>query len=358
MDGEATAHSHGPEDHGHHHHSPHLAHHFDSLAQQFSAGKLGMWLFLATEILLFGGLFCAYAVYRANHPEIFIYAHVHLDKMMGGINTCVLIFSSLTMAMAVRCAQVNNRTWLIINLVVTILCGFGFMGIKYFEYKAKWEHGLLMGKYYNPQEHGHEDGTHHEEAVPHGDGHSGLLGLIGFESAFAQDPTAATAAVEASTPPAAVPFEITPEIAAAAVAAASAPAAPPAPIESAPAAQVSAPSGPTVIKVTDAGTVVERSAILPAHEAPVGLAKPIDLHAVHGDEPENVQTFFSIYFAMTGLHGIHVVIGMICIGWILVRVLRGEFSEEYFTPVDLVGLYWHIVDLIWIYLFPLLYLIH
>ena len=93
---------HGEHEHGH---NPYLAHHFDTEEQQFDSGKLGMWLFLATEILLFSGLFCAYSVYRASHPEIFIYAHQYLDKFWGGLNTVILIFSSFTMAWAVRCAQ-------------------------------------------------------------------------------------------------------------------------------------------------------------------------------------------------------------------------------------------------------------
>ena len=125
-----------------------LAHHFETPTQQFDSGKLGMWLFLVTEILLFGGLFCAYAVYRANHPEIFIYAHHFLDKWLGGLNTVVLICSSLTMAWAVRAAQMGNRALLVRMLSVTVLFAFCFLGVKYVEYRQKWEHGLLWGKHY------------------------------------------------------------------------------------------------------------------------------------------------------------------------------------------------------------------
>ena len=227
-----------------HEHSPHLQHHFDTPEQQFDAGKLGIWLFLATEILLFGGLFCAYAIYRANHPEIFLYAHQFLDKVLGGTNTVILLCSSLTMAWAVRASQLGQRKLLIVLLSLTLLGGFGFMGIKYVEYKAKWEHGLLPGTHFAP----------HEESTG-GPGHG--------------------------------PGE-TPE---------------------------------------------------------------------HGKRPSNVQIFFGIYFLMTGLHGIHVLAGMGAITWILVRSVKGHFGPEYFTPVDFVGLYWHLVDLIWIFLFPLLYLI-
>src|SRR3989304_4934135 len=108
-------------------HEPFLAHHFDSHAQQLAAGKLGMWIFLLTEILLFSGLFCAYAVYRSRHPEIFIWAHQFLDKTLGGINTAVLIASSFTMAWAVRCAQKNHRTGLDILLIFTLLGGCCFL---------------------------------------------------------------------------------------------------------------------------------------------------------------------------------------------------------------------------------------
>ncbi len=233
---------------GAHGHIPHLGHHYSSLAQQFDAGKLGMWLFLVTEILLFGGLFCAYAVYRANHPEVFIYAHQFLDKTLGGVNTLVLICSSLTMAWAVRAAQLRQRRLLLGMLAATLLFAGGFLGVKAVEYNHKWKHGLLWGKLYAPVEHS----AAHAEAGPPSDG--------------------------------------------------------------------------------------------AAHGRPVS--------------PRNVHIFFGIYFVMTGLHGLHVIAGMGLIGWLLIRAGRGQFVDGYFTPVDLVGLYWHLVDLIWIFLFPLLYLIH
>ena len=253
-----------------HEHTPYLQHHFDTPEQQFDAGKLGMWLFLATEILLFGGLFCAYAVYRATHPEIFLYAHQFLDKKLGGTNTVILLCSSLTMAWAVRASQLGQRKLLIGLLGLTLLGGFGFMGIKYVEYKAKWEHGLLPGTHFAP----HAEGEAHGEAAP---------------------------APKASAP--------------------------------SPTIKPSAP-GP-------AGTVKDA----PAKLAPYGV------------RPSNVQIFFGIYFLMTGLHGIHVLAGMGAIFWLLIRSIKGHFGPAYFTPVDFVGLYWHLVDLIWIFLFPLLYLV-
>ncbi len=132
-------------------HPSHLAHHFETPQQQFDSGKLGMWLFLTTEILLFSGLFCAYAVYRANHPEVFFYAHKYLSVPLGALNTMVLILSSFTMAAAVRAAQLGSRHWLILLLAVTLACGFTFLSIKGVEYKDKWEEGLLTGGAYRPE---------------------------------------------------------------------------------------------------------------------------------------------------------------------------------------------------------------
>ena len=222
---EAHAGAHGHDDHEH---VPGLAHHFESHELQFEAGKLGIWIFLFTEILFFSGLFVAYAIYRSMYPEVFVGASVHLDTKMGAINTGVLLLSSLTAAWAVRCAQLGNRKGLILNLSLTLLCAFGFMIIKYIEYTAKFEHGLLPGKWF-----------------------------------------VATA-----------------------------------------------------------------------------------------EHPESLKTFFSIYFVMTGLHGIHVLAGIGVFIWLLKRAIRGDFTPEYYGPIDFAALYWHIVDLIWIYLFPLLYLIH
>ena len=132
-------------------HAEHLAHQFETPEQQFQSGKLGIWLFLGTEILLFSGLFCAYAVYRASHPEVFYYAHLYLSKPLGALNTMVLIFSSFTMAAAVRAAQLGNTRWLVRLLVVTLVCAFTFLGVKFIEYKDKWQEGLLTGGAYQPE---------------------------------------------------------------------------------------------------------------------------------------------------------------------------------------------------------------
>jgi cytochrome c oxidase subunit 3 len=271
------------------HHDPHLAHHFDNRAQQFESSKLAMWIFLATEILLFGGLFCAYAVYRTNHPEVFIYAHRYLDRTLGAVNTVILLCSSLTMAWAVRCAQIGKQKGLVVLLSLTLLGGFGFLGVKGIEYEHKWKHGLLPGKRFHPGEMGHAGG--------HEDGHHPL------------------------------------------------------PVDK----NATAPSAPSA---PSPGT--DRSTLPPAGEPPKGTVaeRPAPLYPENGTVPRNVQVFFGVYFVMTGLHGFHVIGGMLAIGWLLVKARRGAFGADYNTPVDLVGLYWHLVDLIWIYLFPLLYLIH
>ncbi len=134
--GDGAGHGHG--------HDPHLAHHFDTREQQFSAAKLGMWLFLAQEILFFGGLFCAYSVYRAIHPEMYRFATQELDKVMGAINTVVLLVSSLTMAMAVRTCQLRQKTTTLVYLLLTFVCASTFMVIKYFEYGHKIENHTVM----------------------------------------------------------------------------------------------------------------------------------------------------------------------------------------------------------------------
>ena len=252
--------------------SPHLAHHFDSLKQQFDSAKLGMWIFLVTEILFFGGLFCAYAVVRANRPEVFADGHVFLDTPLGALNTVLLIFSSLTMALAVRSAQLGNRLALVGLLSVTLVCALAFLGVKTVEYKHKWDHRLVPGQarieYWLPG--GSSDSDHASQAPPK---------------------------------------EFRP----------------------------------------DREYVREHL----AHSGDTELSEEELTHRIN-----NLRSFMGIYFGLTALHALHVIIGIGVILWILLGALRGRFGPQNFTRVDLVGLYWHLVDLIWIYLFPLLYLIH
>lgn len=207
-----------------------LAHHFDTVGQQESAAKLGMWLFLCTEVLMFSGLFLAYFILRKMYPEMVLVASEELNKTAGGVNTLVLLTSSFTMALGVRAAQTNNQKALERNLLLTILCAGIFMVVKYFEYTAKIEHGLLPGDWYAAAQHGY------------------FL-------------------------------------------------------------------------------------------------------------PNYARVFYGLYFTMTGLHGVHVVVGIGVLTWIYIRARRREFSSQNYVAVENAGLYWHIVDLVWIFLFPLLYLV-
>jgi cytochrome c oxidase subunit III len=212
-----------------------LAHHFFSMAQQTSSGKLGMWLFMGQEVLFFAGLFLAYACGRYFYPETFLAAHELLDWKLGAVNTVVLLFSSLTMALAVRGAQTGNTKSIAKCLILTIICACIFMVVKYVEYSHKFHVGLLPGKYFSANVH-----------------HLGLHSI------------------------------------------------------------------------------------------------PADFHP---------GVFFGVYFIMTGMHGLHVVIGIGLMIWLLIRNARGDFTPTNHVALENVGLYWHLVDLIWIYLFPLLYLV-
>jgi len=284
-----------------------VEHHFENADQQFQSAKLGMWIFLATEILFFGGLFVAYSVYRANHPEVFIFGHHFLDKNLGALNTVILICSSGTIAWAVRAAQLRQMKILKLMLVLTIACAFCFLGIKFVEYNHKWHSGLLWASQYDP----HLD---HEETA--GD----LITEEGFE-AGGVEAGGGFQAVDSESEEAEAPV-----------------------VDEAAESAGKAPA--------------DRSAMAPAAVGPAGLAvadEPEE-HVIEV-EPANAQTFFSIYFLMTGLHGIHVIGGIGAMLWLLWGVRRGDFATGHFTRVDMVALYWHVVDLIWIYLFLLLYLI-
>lgn len=204
-----------------------LAHHFDDFEQQKESSYFGMWLFLVQEVMFFGGLFAAYVVYRIASPEAFAAGSRQLDVMLGGVNTVVLIGSSLTMALGVWAAQVEKRKLCILFLIATILLGGVFLGIKTIEYSHKWH------------EH-HVPGPHFEWEGPEG--------------------------------------------------------------------------------------------------------------------PE-VQMFFNLYFAMTGLHALHMVVGIGLLVFVIVRAWQGAYTADNHNFVEGMGLYWHFVDIVWIFLFPLLYLL-
>lgn len=364
----APAHGHGPASAaaqvgGEHAHPSYVAHHFDDAEQQFDSAKFGMWLFLATEVLLFGGLFCAYAIWRSNHPELFIYGHHHLNKFWGAFNTVVLLASSFTMAWAVTSAQKGNRKNLQIGLALTLLGGAGFMAVKYVEYGEKIRHGLLWGKYYNPV---HEGESHADPAAGHAAPHAGGTQAspdashaptdaqgghpVSAEAGSATGQGHATDAGHgADTGQTSDPADAAGLSHAAAQAASGAPG----PASAEVVATNNIPRGVSQAQLK--GMNYEPTKIEAASAPPAGLVPPAPPPA--GADPKAVRIFFSIYFCMTGLHGLHVLAGMAVITWLLVKATQGAYSAEYFTPVDLGGLYWHLVDLIWIFLFPLLYLI-
>ena len=376
-----------------HEHPPHLQHHFDTVSQQFEASKLGMWLFLATEVLLFGGLFCGYAVYRGNHPDVFHYGSRYLDTSWGAINTVVLILSSVTMAVGVTAAQRNMRAVLVACLALTFGGGAVFMGIKFVEYRHKFEHNLVPGVrfYQDPHPEAHAAEAAPEAAMTgdaqrgevvwtstcrscHGPGGEGIPGqgkdirgsefiaqrsdeeLLDFVRVGRMpfDPLNTTGI---QMPPKGGNPLLKDQDLVDAIAFLRTFAAPP------------GGAAPGAAPVAETAFWISRSSIPDAPAGPAGIvlaaldptveaieAEPV-LPSRDPARPENAHLFFVFYFLMTGLHGLHVLAGMAVMAWLLVRALRGHFGASYFTPVDLGGLYWHVVDLIWIFLFPLFYLI-
>lgn len=374
------AHGHG---HGHDHdHPPFLAHHFDTPEQQFDSGKLGMWLFLVTEILFFGGLFCAYAIFRSLNPEVFVGCSEFLNTKLGAINTGVLLFSSFTMAWAVRCAQTEEYTKLTGLLAATLSCAMVFLGVKSIEYSHKWELGLLPPAFYsfNPDN-------------PHPEGISRYLiymalpfavALVGLIIYYIKSSATGNQFGAAVAKPLIVVFAFffvgvglgtilesgeshhddhhaaaDPDAEHAAAHAA---------IHATHAPQESGDTAVLERLAQDETNTGIRSA-LEAREhqemaAGVGvlaaggeLAAPISETTQELNTRSRAGVFFGIYYVMTGIHAIHILAGIGVLTWLLVRSIRRDFNRQYFGPVDYVGLYWHIVDLIWIYLFPLLYLI-
>ncbi|MFN3193744.1 MAG: cytochrome c oxidase subunit 3 [Aureliella sp.] len=358
-----AAHGDGHEDHGH---SPFLAHHFDDAEQQYDSGKLGMWLFLVTEILFFSGMFCAYALYRSIHPEVWTFASQFLNETLGAINTGVLLFSSLTMAWGVRCAQLRQRKGLIVSLAMTLGCAAIFLGVKAIEYTHKWELGLLPAGSYESQylpgleHHGISSWLYVLSAIP-------ALCVVGFGIWYAF----CLATGDKQTSEVAGPLLVTALCYFAGVGLGLY-------LEGGEGHEEGA--GHEVHAPADAehghdhdgedhgdgGEAHDEeghaSSVAPGYfvssESTTEIQrKPGDATIEDVDQRGGAGLFFSIYYCMTGVHAIHILAGMAVLAWLLVRATKDHFNEEYFGPVDYVGLYWHIVDLIWIYLFPLLYLI-
>ncbi len=275
---QADAHGHV---HAHAAHHPALQHHFESMSQQKEASTFGMWTFLVTEILFFGGLFMAYMLYRIWYHDAFVAASSSIVLFWGAFNTVVLIASSLTMAMAVHSAQINRRKATVAWLIATMFLGSVFLGVKVIEYADKFEHHHVPGPDFVWDSHAAEPAAGHE------------AGAAGAEGE--------------------VPGRV-------------------APVESgASAGEHAAPPAHT----THAATAAQRDPALQQH----------------------TQIFFSLYFTMTGLHALHMIVGIALLTVITFMAWIGRFDANYYTPVEMSGLYWHFVDIVWIYLFPLLYLI-
>lgn len=208
----------------------HHAHHFKTADEEYTAGKQGLWIFLVSEVLMFGALFVGYGLFHTVYKEAFEVGAQQMKLIMGTINTIILIFSSFTVAQAITMVQKDKLKEAAILISITIACGFGFMIVKFFEYSSKISHGLLPGRF----------------LAPH-------------DAALAEIP--------------------------------------------------------------------------------------------------NLGMYFGFYYAMTGLHGLHVIVGMIALAWALRKVLRGELHSKNFLPLEGAGLFWHLVDLVWIFLFPVLYIV-
>lgn len=321
----------GDEHHDEHDHGPFIAHHFDSPMQQFDSGKLGIWLFLTTEILFFSGLFLAYTLYRYHHPEIFVDASEFLDKILGGANTIVLLFSSLTMAWAVRAAQLGQNKLCGRLVLITMVCASLFLGIKAVEYSHKWDLNIFVISKYN------------------------------FNPDFVPPAAEGAVAKALGISQYLVNLSIIPAILLVGFAAGGI---------------VFRGMGNKVVSGLFIGLTIMMAGYFLGAVAGQAYQNSIHEHhsgahdAEHGaldhgppaaetavTRPQAIGIFFSIYYCMTGLHAIHVIAGMVFLSWLYYRSLLLHWRPDYFGPVDYVGLYWHVVDLIWIFLFPLLYLI-
>ena len=248
-------------------------HHWRNAEDELEGAKLGMWLFLSTEVLLFGGFFCAYAAFRLMYPENWHEASRHyLIWEIGAANTAVLLLSSFTIVLAIRAAQQGKRGMILINLAITWLCAAFFLVVKLgWEYWPKWKLGELPGIHYN------YDAAHGAHAS------AGASRLGDLAAAHPEAAHAVMTAAQTATDAAAHAHAFTPG----------------------------------------------------AHD----------------------QIFLSVYWISTATHGFHVLVGMFVIAWAMLKAWRFEYGPKHYTSLENIGLYWHLVDVIWIFLFPLLYLV-
>jgi cytochrome c oxidase subunit 3 len=287
-----------------HYHPPGLQHQFEDMKQQEESVSIGMWMFLVQEIMFFGGLFTVYLVFRSKFPMAFAAGSNHLDPFWGGLNTLVLIVSSLTMALTVYYAQKGNRNMQVILILSTMFFGAVFLGVKVVEYTDKYNHGLVPVTGWNKKS---KEGEHKESAAAF---------AIPFETrAYASE--AATGAAEEHKPNPRGEFQI-------------------------------ATKDLELPKMAENGNFLTQSERIGYYSN--GALDPDKFR-------DKVRIFFWIYFVMTGLHALHMIVGLGLMSWLLWKASSGIFSHDYFTPVEMSGLYWHFVDIVWIFLFPLLYLL-
>jgi cytochrome c oxidase subunit III len=293
--------------HAHDYHPPGLQHQFEDMKQQEESNTIGMWMFLAQEIMFFGGLFTAYLIFRSRYPMAFAAGSNHLDAFWGGLNTLVLIVSSLTMALTVYYAQKGNRNMQVIMIVLTMVFGTAFLGVKAIEYTDKYNHGLIPFATWNKKTKAGEEQAKADqkevkyffasEASGKNEGDHSKHEYINTSGKFQWNYWAETM--------------------------------------------------PLIEEARSKGvlTTDEQLGYFSNGE--------FDREKFTG----KVQIFYWIYFAMTGLHAIHMIAGLIMMVWLLWMAIRGTYSALYYTPVEVAGLYWHFVDIVWIFLFPLLYLL-
>ena len=275
-------------------HEPGLQHQFDDMGQQEESVSIGMWMFLVQEIMFFGGLFTAYLVYRSKFPMAFAAGSNHLDEFWGGLNTLVLIVSSLTMALTVFYAQNSNRRMQIILIVLTMIFGATFLGVKVVEYTDKYHHALITVNGWNkkaPIQPGADHAPKPCWEVSHGEEHV-------YEN----------------------------------------------------------PRGNFQFPDCSLAKLAEDEGYLTPDEK-IGYYNHSTGQIDGNKFRDKVRIFYYLYFVMTGLHAIHMIVGLMLMSWLLWTAWKGNYSTEYYMPVEMSGLYWHFVDIVWIFLFPLLYLL-
>ena len=289
-----------------HYHAPGLQHQFEDMKQQEESVSIGMWMFLVQEIMFFGGLFTVYLVFRSRYPMAFAAGSNHLDVVMGFVNTLVLIVSSLTMALTVFYAQRGKRMLQVVFILATMFFGTVFLGVKYVEYSDKYKHGLVPVDGWN-------------QKIPEGEHKTETAGnfTVPFESKVSAAEKSSTGETEEHHANPRGNFQIEEKD-----------------IE--------------LVKEAEKGNFLTDAEQIGYYSN--GIFSPDKFR-------DKVRIFFWIYFAMTGLHALHMIIGLAVMSWLLYKAWRGTFTHEYFAPVEMSGLYWHFVDIVWIFLFPLLYLL-